>query len=308
MAIPTDNLEETLVGQYRPNMSRRSGFAGERITVLPRLRVEEALGHPVTSRLLVTDSGYFPKAADHARSRPRGAREAIVIVCVDGLGWCRVDGTEHRVRPGQAIAIPPRTAHQYGASPEDPWTVWWMHVLGADVEDLLASSGATPARPVLDVPELPRCAALLEEVVIAMERDDLARTLQVVSGAAWNLLALLSTEPYGVRDVRTDPIQVAIGHIQSHYGERFTVRELAVMAGLSVSHFAALFRRATGCGPREYQTRLRMLKCRQLLDTTDLPISTIARSVGYDDPFYFSRQFRSVHGVSATEHRSRAKG
>jgi AraC-like DNA-binding protein len=51
-----------------------------------------------------------------------------------------------------------------------------------------------------------------------------------------------------------------------------------------------------------------MMKCRQLLDTTDLPVSVIARNVGYEDPLYFSRQFRAVHGMTATEHRARAKG
>jgi AraC family transcriptional regulator of arabinose operon len=308
MARTTKNLDETTVGATVRTMSRRSGFIGERISVLPRLRVAEALEHPVTSRLLVTDSGYFPHAADHDRARPHGADEAIVIVCVEGVGWCEVAGVRHRVCPGQVVALAPHTPHRYGASDDDPWSVWWVHVLGSDVADLVGSIGATPAQPVVDVPDLPRAVALLEEVVAGMERDDLARTLQMGAGAAWNLLALLSVSPYQLSRERTDPTQVAISFIQHHYGEKLTVPQLAGMVGLSTSHFAALFRRATGCGPREYQTRLRMLKARQLLDTTDLPVSSVARNVGYDDPFHFARQFRAAHGVTASEHRSRSKG
>jgi len=289
-------------------MSRHSGFAGERISVLPRLCVSEALRHPVTSRLLVTDSGFFPRASEHDRARPHGSGEAVLIVCVEGVGWCEVDGTRHRVMPGQVVALAPHTPHRYGASTQDPWSVWWVHLLGSDVVDLVAAVGASRAQPVLDVPELPRAVALLEEVVAGMERDDLARTLQLGAGAAWNLLALLSISPYQPSRERADPAQVAISHIQHHYSDKMTVPELASMVGLSTSHFAALFRRATGCGPREYQTRLRMLKARQLLDTTDLPVATVARSVGYDDPFHFARQFRAAHGVTASEHRSRTKG
>ena len=34
----------------------------------------------------------------------------------------------------------------------------------------------------------------------------------------------------------------------------------------------------------------------------------VAREVGYDDPFYFSRQFRRVHGVSPSDYRAQRKG
>jgi len=80
------------------------------------------------------------------------------------------------------------------------------------------------------------------------------------------------------------------------------------MAGLSESHFAALFRRATGYGALEYQIRLRMGLARVLLDTTARTISSIAHQVGYSDPLYFSRQFRRIHGMSPSQYRSQDKG
>ena len=80
------------------------------------------------------------------------------------------------------------------------------------------------------------------------------------------------------------------------------------MAGLSVSHYSALFRRATGYGALEYQTRLRMGTARDLLDTTGRPIASVAAQVGFSDPLYFSRQFHRIHGMSPTEYRSHDKG
>ena len=80
------------------------------------------------------------------------------------------------------------------------------------------------------------------------------------------------------------------------------------MAGLSVSHYSALFRRATGYGALEYQTRLRMGAARELLDTTDRPVASVAAQVGFSDALYFSRQFRRIHGMSPTEYRSHDKG
>ena len=80
------------------------------------------------------------------------------------------------------------------------------------------------------------------------------------------------------------------------------------MVGLSASHYAALFRRATGYGVLEYQTRLRMALARELLDTTDRSVASIAREIGYTDPLYFSRHFTKVHGASPTAYRALAKG
>jgi AraC family transcriptional regulator of arabinose operon len=301
-------MEEITIRCHDDPVPIRSGFPGERISVLPRPRVREALQRPVTSRLIVTDCGYFPRADDHQRSRPTGCAETILIVCVDGFGWCDLPSGSHTVHPGQVLVVPAETPHTYGSSEDVPWTVWWMHVRGDDVAHLVEATGASPSVPVLAVPDVTRAVALVEEALRGMERDDSAATLQLAAGAAWHLLALLSATRHGVPHQRRDPVQAAVEYLQLHFAEKITVSELAATAGLSPSHFSALFRRATGCGPHEYQTRLRMMKSRQLLDTTDISVSAIARAVGYQDPLYFSRQFRAVHGMSASQHRARAKG
>jgi len=51
--------------------------------------------------------------------------------------------------------------------------------------------------------------------------------------------------------------------------------------------------------------RLRMDHARQLLDSTSSSIKEIAALVGYNDQFYFSRVFKSVHRMAPTEYRRR---
>ena len=85
---------------YSRPMPLRSGFPGERISALPKPRVVDALKHLVTSKIMVTDCGYFPHAADHYRMRRNGMPQAIVIVCTDGLGWCEIGRTDPPSAPG----------------------------------------------------------------------------------------------------------------------------------------------------------------------------------------------------------------
>lgn len=280
------------------------GFPGERISVLPRPLVGVALDRPITSRLLVTDCGYFPYAADHLRSRPQGSPQAIVIVCVEGAGWCRLPSGRHDVAAGQALVIPAGTAHEYGADAENPWTIWWLHVAGADVGELI--DAVHP--PIVAVGDVYRAVSLIEAALTRMEHDDSARSLQAAAGSAWHLLALLAADQTRDPVSRSDALRQAERYLREHVGVRTSVAELAALANLSPSHFASLFRRTTGVGVLRYQTRLRMSRARELLDTTDRSIAEIARELGYTDPFYFSRQFRAVHGVTASEYRRQHKG
>ncbi|MGB3764448.1 MAG: AraC family ligand binding domain-containing protein, partial [Ornithinimicrobium sp.] len=164
--------------------SRRSGFEGERIRVLSRKIAARALASPVTSQLLVTDCGYFPRAAEHRRSRPHGAGQAIIIVCTEGRGWCELGGHRLQLGPGESLVIPTGAPHVYGCDPGAPWTVWWLHVTGRDADALVAATGD---RPVLRVSRLAAAVELIDEAITALETDDSPGSLLTASGAAWHL-------------------------------------------------------------------------------------------------------------------------
>lgn len=289
-------------------MALKSGFPGERINVLARPRVASLMKERITSHLLVTDCGYFPRANGHKRVRPKGCSEYVFILCVDGRGWAELPNASVAVRPGQVLVVPAGLTHSYGSDNANPWTIWWMHVRGADVQMFLELIGVSESSPIVNIADLSGVVALFERILQLMEHDESTPTLQSVTGASWNLLSLLAASRNTQTISQIDPVQVGIAFLQHNFAKSVSVSALADKVGLSVSHFSALFRERAGCGPSLYQTRLRMMKARQLLDTTDFPISKIAKLVGYEDPLYFSRRFRAVHGVTAREHRARAKG
>jgi len=276
--------------------------------VLPRPLVASALASPPMSQLLVTDVGYFPRASTHGRARKHGAAQHVVIVCAAGRGTCTLPSGVHQVRAGQALAIPAGLPHRYEADVDEPWTIWWMHLVGQQVPALLAAIGATPQQPVFGLSDPARVVSLIDTIIRRMERDETMATLLASSGAAWHAMALLAADRRTISRQQSDPIEATIEHLRANVSDRISLADLAGMAGLSVSHYSALFRRATGYGALEYQTRLRMGTARELLDTTDRPITSIAAQVGYPDALYFSRQFRQIHGMSPTEYRSHDKG
>ena len=291
---------------HNGGMERADGFERQRLSVVPRPLVEAALLRPVTRRIVVTDAGYFPRAAEHGRHRPRGAAETIVIVCVDGSGWIEIGGERQRVGSATAVVVPSGLAHSYGASDDDPWTIWWCHVRGADVAELLDAAEISAARVTLSLRGVDRVTAMLDEIAAALERDTTPARLLATSGMAWRLLTQLAVDRL-LPETGT-PLERALRYLEDRVDGRIPVPELAAMVGVSPSHLAALFRAATGGGVVAHHLSLKMARARSLLDTTDLPVAEIGRRIGMDDPFYFSRQFRRVHGVSPSAYRDHRKG
>jgi AraC family transcriptional regulator, arabinose operon regulatory protein len=285
-------------------MFLRDGFPGERLHVLPRPLAKEALQRSPTSRLLVTDAGYFPHAARHGRVRRGGAAEAIFILCEAGAGWCEMGGQRYDVHAGDVLVIPPRQPHRYYADDKDPWSIWWLHVTGGDLPDLLTAIGLEVSRPTAPAADPVQAADLIESICNDLARDETSSSLTAAAGAAWHLLAQLAAERHrrSVGDASINRIQ---NHLREHLAEPFSVPGLATEAGFSTSHFSARFHAVTGFSVTEYVKRLRMARARELLLTTNRSIADIAEEVGYPDHFYFSRQFRAVTGSSPRHFRSR---
>lgn len=282
------------------------GFPGERLHVLPAPLVAQAANRPPTSRMLVTDVGYFPHAARHGRVRRTGVDQAIVILCADGAGWCELEGVRHEVGPGDVLVVPPGRAHRYFADTADPWSIWWLHVTGDDVADLLAATGLTADRPTGALVDRYAAFARVEEICDQLARDETRASLVAAAGAAWHLLAQVAAERERRAEADPEPVRLVQEHLREHLGDPVTVGDLAELAGFSTSHFSARFKASTGFSVLEYVKRLRMARARQLLITSDHPVADIAVAVGYPDPFYFSRQFTAVNGVCPRTFRAQA--
>jgi len=287
-----------------PPGALRDGFKGQRMFVLPRPVVRAAIDRPVTNRLLVTDAGFFPHAAKHGRTRPNGAPQHVFMVCTDGSGTVSLDGTRHQVEQGDAVLIRAGEPHEYLASEHDPWTLWWMHVSGADAGELFSAALSAAGGPITHLRETSRIASLISQVIDALDSTT-AAGLTLASGAAWNALAQVAATGRRARGQAQDPVELAVEHLRATTPQRTSVEELAGMVGLSPSQFSALFRQKVGVPPVRYQSDLRMARAREMLDSTDMTVAAISAACGYDDPLYFSRRFTKTHGVSPSSYRQR---
>jgi len=101
-------------------------------------------------------------------------------------------------------------------------------------------------------------------------------------------------------------VRRALDYVRQHYAEPISVAEIASQLYVNPSHFCRSFKRVTGSTFIEYLTRLRLSRAKELLATTDEPVASIARAVGFQDANYFSRVFARHFDCPPGEFRRRA--
>jgi len=110
-------------------------------------------------------------------------------------------------------------------------------------------------------------------------------------------------EPLGwLASIADDGIGAALRALHAEPGRRWTLEDLAKIAMMSRSAFAANFRNRTGRPPLDYLIEWRMQLARAALRTED-SLTAIAEAIGYQSESAFSTAFRRVVGMSPRDFR-----
>jgi PAS domain S-box-containing protein len=125
------------------------------------------------------------------------------------------------------------------------------------------------------------------------------------AGAVWGL-AVLSIDLQSQLDSAHSGLAVVIARIRADVGHQWRVFELAALAGLSPKQLERLCRRTLGIGPQRLIQRLRLEHAVQLITSTRQPLGEIAADCGFYDQSSFTKQFRSVLGLTPGAYRKGA--
>jgi len=289
-------------------MKKKEGFEGQEAIVLPKNVVRQCEKLSVIQDLYITDIGYYPRAKFHYRERPQGADEHILIYCVSGCGYCDMGKKKLQINPNEYLIVPQGRAHAYGASEEQPWTIYWAHFKGklADHLSELLYRRLFRQQNAIQYNEshINLFRNIYQVLQLGYSKDNLEYVTLHFSGF---LTAFVYNDKFNLTTPREQPdvVDTSILYLKQHIGESLTLKQIADHVHLSVSHFSGLFHKKTGFSPIEYFNHLKMQKACQLLHFTELRIYEVAAATGIEDPYYFSRIFKENMGVSPKEYRMR---
>ena len=287
-------------------MQKKEGFPGQLSYIIPEKIIHIQKQNPLTTDLYLTDIGYYPVAGHHFRKRPEGSAQYILIYNIGGLGTIQVDETEHSILPDHYFIIPPNCPHTYFADKTDPWSIYWIHFSG-NKSKFFAKEVKTPI-PI----ERSKTSRINERLALFMDLfQNLARgysndTMEYVNLALPRLLSTFThLQQYRVvNEVQTsNPVSQAVNYMLENTNNKLTLNQIAKQVNLSPSYFSRLFIARTGFSPIDYFIQLKIQRSCQLLNNQELTIADVAREIGIEDPFYFSRLFKKVMNSSPQAYR-----
>ncbi|PYS99744.1 MAG: AraC family transcriptional regulator CmrA [Acidobacteria bacterium] len=100
-----------------------------------------------------------------------------------------------------------------------------------------------------------------------------------------------------LRSGDTRRISRAIGHLRENFDQPLRIDDIARELGMSVSGFHHHFKSVTAMSPLQFQKQIRLQEARRLMLGEDLDAASAGFRVGYEDPSYFSRDYKKQFGA-----------
>lgn len=143
------------------------------------------------------------------------------------------------------------------------------------------------------------------ENFIALEALTNASTLKELMAASADFITSatksISSERYSGK---SDVIANALAYIHSHYMNKLTLSDVAAAIHVNESYFSTLFKKETHISFTAYLKNLRMETAAQKLKTSPLSITEISLSCGFDNPSYFTKEFKEKYGLTPKQYRA----
>ncbi len=231
----------------------------------------------------------------------RHARLHQVLLIERGGGEATLDGRAVPLKPMQIVNVPVGHVHGFRFQ---PGTQGWVLTIAAEILDeaLLAAEGL---RGVLSrsavVRGTPQIRVTMKQIFAEHAARDFGRAhvLRALSAATIGLVArALTSESGSSATADSNLFRRFEALLEQHHLERWTVADYAEALSITPTHLNRVTRAASGDTASHLILNRLIREARRNLVYTNLPVSTIAYALGFEDPAYFSRVYAAATGLS----------
>ena len=238
----------------------------------------------------------------------RHTRLHQVLLVEKGGGSVTLDGNSHPLSQGSLVNVPPNHVHSFRFEKD---TRGWVTTLADELMDELLVGVGTQRSEINQATVLQSDAFIaktVQQIWLEFSSQEKARAL-MLRGLSGVLLAWVARQlaAASIGDAQANDsvlVQRFKALIEQNFASHWKVSQYAKALSISPTHLSRLTRAANGMSAlRMIEARL-MREARRNLAYTNLSISSIAYTLGFSDPAYFSRVFTRDAGISPKAFRS----
>ncbi|PCJ59462.1 MAG: hypothetical protein COA79_10455 [Planctomycetota bacterium] len=255
---------------------------------------------------------------EHVQSR-------MLLWCKSGNGNVEIDKRRFQLSKGEFLFLPWNRKIKYIPSTKDPFLVAGIHVIPEYVKkqpihfNVAHSKQESKVRAayVIDklIPELDgipvgnfnlskKLEYLSEYIILTFQKSSPVETeMRLLGNLILNDLIQYFSEP----DKKSSLVSIELGRIlqfiHDHFKQPISLIDLEEFSNLSSGGICGLFKRHLNTTPCQKIAEIKMEKAKEFLTAGRFSVAEIGQKVGIDDPYYFSKKFKKVCGVSPLEYR-----
>jgi AraC-like DNA-binding protein len=291
------------IGRALSSEEMRAGVPDQTEHLVSRSHQPSATARQVFN--VVLNSGHFRASRSYRVDGWRVSGHEL-IYCVKGSGYVVSGLRRFRVEPAHLAWLSGFSAQW--ADENTPWEVLWMRVEGHQVEQVWATLSVRE-RPIFEgLPQEETCKVFHDVNHLLANRcspADAALNWRVAQLLGYLVESRKANRSLGRHDILNDypELRSVLDQMAADPKRSWRAGELAKRCGLSERNFFRRFKQATGFSPINWLRRERISFAQAKLLESGSSIKQIADQVGYNDVFFFSRDFKRHTGSSPSEYR-----
>lgn len=260
--------------------------------------------------LLVTAAGYYRVSEGQVKTnRPNGRGDYQLLYVGAGKLHLYENGRERTVTKGNMLLFCPGEPQIYSLFSEDKPETYWVHFTGHGAEALLDRYELPRGKSVFFTGTSLDCQWLFTQIIreLQLRRAKYEDLLNMNLRHIFLLINRFLIEGNELGSDDLDEVERATHFFNENYSKNISIKDYAQSRHMSDCWFNRIFKKVVKVTPMQYIISLRITNAIDLLENTSYNIIKIANTVGYDDPYYFSRLFHKYIGVSPSEYRKNQK-
>lgn len=269
-----------------------------RYCVIPQSVQKRIMNHPLLSSLFLTEIGYEDNTVFHPFTKSKGKSQYLLVYVSSGEGYYEIGKKKYVVAENDFFVLPVKYAGALKSSKEKPWSIYWAYFSGRQAGKMVQHLVGNEYSPRKAKPLVGRVAQF-NDILHHLELMENIENLVYANSRFYSFLCsfrlmVLSTKKHS----KKDGVIQSIEYMREHISDIITLDDLAEVAGLSVSHYCAMFKLKTMQTPMQLYTSMKIQRACQLLQNKNQTIKAISYSLGFFDQYHFSKVFKQVMGVA----------
>ena len=242
----------------------------------------------------------FGHASDPAETQWHGTHNRYAIHFVTSGKGIFNGKTIHA---GQGFIVYPETLDKYYADPENPWSYLWLCCKDEKILELLSIYNPDPKTTIFEYNHITDVQNI-EKYIIA-NNNTIVPSLKLLEYLLQFLNKQISSKPD--MNFPKNYIHFFTNYVDSNIQSALTIAEITSILGITQHYLHRICLKHLGIPPKQYISERKLYHAKKLLKETDMPIAKIAHTIGFDDPFVFTRFFTKNIGIPPTAYRNKTK-